>query len=157
MLVKDVMTEQVITCRPDTNLAEATARMWEHNCGSLPVISADETLVGIVTDRDICIALGTRNMRASDLSVNDLVRNHTLTCSSSDDVHTALQVMRDGKVRRLPVVDAEGHLAGIVSMDDLVLSADQDGEGSAVAYEDVVTTLQAIYNRHDLRDWPIAA
>ena len=158
MLVKDVMNERAATCRPHTNLAEATALMWEHDCGSLPVITDDETLAGIVTDRDICIALGTRNVRASDLTVNDLIRNHTLTCTSSDDVQAALQVMRDGKVRRLPVVDAQGHLAGIVSMDDLVLSAEQDGKGdSTVAYGDVVATLQAIYNRHDLRDWPIAA
>jgi CBS domain-containing protein len=129
--------------------------MWEHNCGALPVTTEEEKLVGIVTDRDICIALGTKNARASDLCVYDLAKNRALTCSPSDDVHTALQMMREGKVRRLPVADEQGRVAGVISRDDLVLNAKPDGKlGSAIAYGDAVTTLQAIYTRDESRGWP---
>ena len=158
MRVKDVMSKQVVAGRPQTNLAEATALMWEHDCGALPVLTEEGKLAGIVTDRDICIALGTKNARASDLSLNDLAKNPALTCSSSDDILTALQTMREGKVRRLPVLDEQDRLVGIVSMDDLVLNAERDRNlESAIGYEDVVTALQAIYSHDDCRGWPVAA
>jgi CBS domain-containing protein len=147
MTVKDVMTIRVATCRPETNLAEATALMWDNDCGALPVLAETGELAGIVTDRDICIALGTRNIRSSDLSVRDVLRDHTLVCKSSDDIHTALRTMREGKVRRLPVLNDDALLEGIVSMDDVVLNAGLgDGKtGSAISYGDAITTLQAIY------------
>jgi CBS domain-containing protein len=149
MKVKDVMTVRVATCRPETNLAEATALMWDNDCGALPVLGETGQLAGIVTDRDICIALGTRNIRSSELSVRDVLRDHTLVCKSSDNVHTALQTMRDGKIRRLPVVNDNSLLEGIISMDDLVLNAvgSAGKMGSVISYGDVVTTLQAIYKR----------
>jgi CBS domain-containing protein len=151
MTVKDVMTKRVATCRPETNLAEATALMWENDCGALPVLAETGELAGIVTDRDICIALGTRNVRSSDLCVRDVVNNHPRICKSSDDIHAALQAMRDGKIRRLPVVSDSASLEGIVSMDDVVLNA-AHGNGKldrGVSYGDVVTTLQAIYVHDD--------
>lgn len=158
MTVQDVMTRRVATCRLETNLAEATARMWENDCGSLPVISDEGRLAGMVTDRDICIAMGTRNVRSSQICVKDLVRNHVLTCGPSDDIHMALTTMREGKVRRLPVVNEQGAVVGIISMDDLVLNAERDGRmGSAISYADVVNTLQGIYARELVVDEPAAA
>jgi CBS domain-containing protein len=153
MTIKDVMTKPVATCRAETNLAEATALMWDNDCGVLPVAGETGELVGIVTDRDICIALGTKNVRASDLFVRDVIRDvikdHILVCKSSDDIHTALQTMREGRVCRLPVLKDDGLLEGIVSMDDVVLNArSPDGKmGSGISHGDVVTTLQAIYGR----------
>lgn len=151
MTVKELMTKRVVTCRPETNLAAATALMWQNGCGALPVLGETGELAGMVTDRDICIALGTRNVRSSDLCVSDVIKDHALVCKSSDDSHTALQTMRDGKIRRLPVVDDNGLLEGIVSMDDVVLNAERgDGKmSSEISYGDVVTTLQAIYTRDD--------
>ena len=160
MTVKDVMTKRVATCRPETNLAEATALMWENDCGALPVLAETGELAGVVTDRDICVALGTRNVRSSKLCVRDVVTNHPLVCKSSDDIHTALQIMRDGKIRRLPVVGDSAALEGIVSMDDAVLNAAHgDGElDHGISYGDVVTTLQGIYTHdHQLRDRSAAA
>ncbi len=146
MTVKEVMTKPVATCRPETNLAEATALMWENDCGALPVLTEAGELAGIVTDRDICIALGTRNVRSSDLFVRDLLRDHTSVCKSSDDIHAALTKMREGKIRRLPVVSDDARLEGIVSMDDVVLYAEAAGKmGHFISYGDVVTTLKAIY------------
>jgi CBS domain-containing protein len=158
MRVKDVMTTRVATCRPETNLAEATALMWDNDCGALPVLGENGELAGIVTDRDICIALGTRNLRPSDVCVRDVIHDHTVFCKSSDDIHTALQTMRKGKIRRLPVVDDDALLKGIISMDDVVLNAEHDGKmGSVISYGDVVTALQVIYVRGDQFDGRSAA
>jgi CBS domain-containing protein len=84
MTARDVMTTRVVTCRPETNLAEATALMWDNDCGILPVIGETGELAGMVTDRDICVALGTRNVRSSDLCVRDVIKDHTIVCKSSD-------------------------------------------------------------------------
>ena len=124
MKVKDVMTMPVATCRPGTNLAEAGALMWENDCGVLPVVDAAGELAGVVTDRDMFIALGTRNVAPSALTVAELLCGQTLTCRSSDSIQRALMIMREGKVRRLPVVDEAGAPEGIVSMDDIVLNAE---------------------------------
>jgi CBS domain-containing protein len=150
MTVKDVMTTRVATCRPEMNLAEATALMLDNDCAALPVLGKTGELAGIVTDRDVCIALGTRNVRSSELCVRDVIKDHTLVCKSSDDIHTALQTMRRGKIRRLPVVNDDALLKGIVSMDDVALNAERDAKmGSVISYEDVVTALQVICNRDD--------
>lgn len=149
MTVEDVMTKQVATCHAENNLAEAIALMWENACGALPVVAADGKLAGIVTDRDICIALGTRNLRSSDLSVSDVLEDHVVFCKVSDHIQTALQRMCKGKVRRLPVLDDNSRLAGIVSIDDIVLSAEEDSRrGTVISYSDAINALQAIYRRN---------
>lgn len=150
MTVREVMTKPVATCRLDTNLAEAAALMWESNCGILPALNETGELAGVVTDRDLCIALGTRNVPASELSVRDVINRRARVCKTNDDIHTALWHMSEGKVRRLPVVNDDSALEGIVSMDDVVLNAQNDARfDSAISFGDVVTTLQAIYSRDD--------
>jgi CBS domain-containing protein len=67
MNVKDVMVKNVSMCRPDNNLAEVTAIMWDARCGALPVEDGRGAVTSMITDRDICIALGTRNIRASEV------------------------------------------------------------------------------------------
>jgi len=149
MTIRDVMTKQVTTCRPETNLAAASALMWENDCAALPALTDSGELAGILTDRDICIALGTRNARASELAVHDVVGTAPLICKSTDDIRSALQTMREARIRRLPVVNEDGALEGMVSIDDIVLSVQRgDGEaGTAVSYRDVATALQAICTR----------
>jgi CBS domain-containing protein len=127
MTVRDVMTKQVTTCRTYTNLAAASALMWDNDCGALPALTETGELAGILTDRDICIALGTRNARASDLTVRDVVESLPLSCKPTDDVRTTLQIMRQAKIRSLPVVNEGGALEGTVSIDDIATSV-QSGE-----------------------------
>jgi CBS domain-containing protein len=147
MKVMDIMKDRVATCRMDTNLAQAAALMWQNDCGALPVISDEGELAGIITDRDMCIALGTRNMRASEISARDVAADYILACKPSDDVLAALNVMREGKVRRLPVLNDEARLVGILSMDDVVLNATPNGDKAAggVTYSDAITVLKTIY------------
>lgn len=144
MKVKDLMSTDVKTCSPDTTLAEAAHLMWEGDCGILPVVD-DGELVGVVTDRDMYIALATQNARASQLKVGAVATKKLATCASEDDVRSALATMRQARVRRLPVVGFGGTVMGILSMNDILLSA---GAGKVVGNEEVVETLQAICAHH---------
>lgn len=121
MRIAEVMTPGPIACTPETTVAEAARLMWEGDCGVLPVVEG-RTLCGIVTDRDLFIALATRDARASELSVGSVAHTAPITCSPRDDVHQAMGKMKTHRVRRLPVVDDGGAVVGIVSMNDLVLA-----------------------------------
>jgi CBS domain-containing protein len=151
MTVKEVFTEQVTTCQPETNLAAASALLWEKDCGALPVLNEMGELAGIVTDRDICIALGTRNRLPSEVTVREVMVTGTFICRSSDDIRSALQIMREAKVRRLPVVRENGVLEGIVSVSDIILNARRGfvmaGSTTGVSNTDLVPALQAICSR----------
>ena len=121
MKVREVMTGNPKCCGPDTNLAEAIELMWTNDCGVLPVVE-DGKLTGIVTDRDVCIAVGTRNCRPSDATVKDVATRTVQTCAPDDDVDKAMAIMRRAQVRRLPVTEG-GKLAGILALNDIILAA----------------------------------
>ena len=140
MKVKDIMTTDLKTCTPDTTVAEAAHLMWDRDCGILPVVDEGE-LVGVVTDRDMYIALATQNARASRLKVGAVATKKLATCTPEDDVQTALATLKQARVRRLPVVGPDGSVVGILSVNDILLAA---GPGKAVGNEEVVETLQAI-------------
>jgi CBS domain-containing protein len=144
MKIKDLMTSELRTCSPSTNLATAAALMLDADCGILPVVE-DGKLVGIVTDRDLYIALATRNKLASQVTVGEVARTRVVTCSPDDDVHAALGTMKDQRVRRLPVEGFGGTLVGIISMNDILLAA---GPRRDVRPNDVVDTLQGICTHH---------
>jgi CBS domain-containing protein len=140
MKVKDIMTARPNSCSPATNLAAAAALMLDADCGVLPVVDEGK-LAGIVTDRDMYIALATRNKPASQLSVGEVARKQAFTCSPDDDVHKALAIMKEHHVRRLPVQGFGGTVSGIVSLNDIVLSA----VGSkGVTASEIVDALRAI-------------
>jgi CBS domain-containing protein len=123
MKVQDIMTVSPEACRPEDNLAEAVSQLWRANCGALPVVDRSGRLAGILTDRDICIALGTRNARASEVPVGSVMRTSVETCSAEDDVLSALATMGNRRVRRLPVIDGEHRLLGILSLSDAAVAA----------------------------------
>ena len=161
MRVRDVMTKTVASCRPGANLAEAAALMWEHNCGLLPVVDERGNVTGVITDRDICIAVGTRGRCAAEIKVSDVSYRPAVLCDSDDHVRCALKVMATERVRRLPVVDHQGNLVGLLSLDDIILHARHHGDTDRppVSFEDVMNTLHAIYKRHSPGParWPRAA
>ena len=144
MKVKEIMTGEPRVCSPETNLAEAAALMLDGDCGILPVV-AGGALVGVVTDRDMYIALATRNKRASEITVGDVVHTPVYTCGPDDDVVTALETMKQHRVRRLPIEGFGGTVIGIVSMNDIVLAA---GPRKPVREAEVVGALKAICAHH---------
>lgn len=153
MKVHDIMTVAPEVCRPDDNLAQAVSQLWNVDCGVLPVVDHTGRLAGIVTDRDICIALGTRNQRASEVRVNTVMRTSVETCAPDNDVIVALGRMSGRQVRRLPVVDDEHRLLGIVSLSDAAGAA---GSGpNAVRPGAILETLRNV-SKHAL-PVPVAA
>jgi CBS domain-containing protein len=140
MKVQEIMTVQPRTCSPQTTLAATAAMLLDGDCGMLPVVDQDR-LIGVVTDRDMFIALATRNARASDLRVGEVVQVPAYTCRPDDDIQTALDSMARHSVRRLPVEATNGRLVGVVSLRDLVLAS---GARKPVRESEIVSTLQAI-------------
>jgi CBS domain-containing protein len=153
MKVKDLMTREPRTCLPDTTLAAAAQLMWDGDCGILPVVD-DGELVGVITDRDMYIALATQNARASHLRVGAVASTTVATCDPEDDVHAALAKMKQARVRRLPVLGFGRTVVGILSINDILRVA---GAGRGVSDEEVVATLQAICAHHHPAPHVVAA
>jgi CBS-domain-containing membrane protein len=146
MKVRDIMTPDAKTCWITESLADAAKAMWENDCGILPVIKDGRKVVGLVTDRDICMATAMQERNPSGISVEEIMTGKVYAAAPDDDIHQALETMREHKVRRLPVVDPEGELKGILSMNDIVLKA-KEPNGKKVpqlGYADVVKTYKAI-------------
>lgn len=143
MRVQELMTRNVKSCNPGTNLAEAATLLWDNDCGVLPVINTAENVVGVISDRDICVAVATKRRLASEITVGEIIEDHTVySCAPEDELQEALRTMQQQQVRRLPVVDREGKLQGILSINDVILSAEK--KGKTVSFEDTVTTLKSI-------------
>jgi CBS domain-containing protein len=123
MKVKELMTTDVKRCSLETNLAAAAKIMWEGDCGAVPVTDERDHVVGVITDRDICIAAATRPRPEGEILVKDVISKALYTCAPGDDVRSALETMKSRKVRRLPVVEQGGRLAGIVSIHDIAVQS----------------------------------
>ena len=145
MKVKEVMTPDAKAIWITESLADAAKEMWENDCGALPIIKDGRKVVGMITDRDICMASAMRDRNPSAISVEEVMNATVYAAEAEEDVAQALQTMRDHKIRRLPVLNLEGELEGIVSMNDIVLKAkERNGKKPQIAYADVVKTYQAI-------------
>jgi CBS domain-containing protein len=144
MKVKEIMSQPPCTCSLNTTAAEAGVLMQENRCGVLPVLSLRGVLVGIVTDRDLCLATAARRRSATQVAVHEAMTTRLATCGPDDEVKGALDTMAAAGVRRLPVVDGYGHLCGLLSIDDVVVSGIETG---GVTDADVVDTLRRICAR----------
>ncbi|MGH9324519.1 MAG: CBS domain-containing protein [Vicinamibacteria bacterium] len=123
MKVEDLMTTGVGTCRPYDGADQAARVMWEQDCGSVPVVDQDGRVVAMITDRDICIAALTQGRPIGEIRVSSAMSRKLWNCRPDDDVKDAEKVMRAHQVRRLPVVQVDGKLAGILSISDLARAA----------------------------------
>jgi predicted transcriptional regulator len=142
MRVKQLMTKNVNWCRPENNLAELAEMMWNQRCGALPILDNSGSVIGIITDRDICIALGTRNIKASDVLAREVSPPRYFSCHPDDEARDALRTMATEEVGRLPVVDEAGQLAGIISIDDIIFRA--GGGRSDLSDREIIDTLASI-------------
>lgn len=144
MKVKDVMSTPPVTCRTSSSVAEAAAEMWRHDCGALPVVDEHDTAVGMITDRDICIAVGTRDRRAADIPVQSVITGHLTYVHPDDQLSTALDAMQRERVHRLAVLDEQAHVVGVVSINDLVLRAGDQARDESLSTNHVLSTVRQI-------------
>jgi len=123
MRVKEIMTQDVKTCGAEDRLSTAARIMWDNDCGIVPIVADDGRLLGVVTDRDVCIACWSRDARPSEIPAAQAMSTALKTCSADDTVETAGQIMETSQVRRLPVTDTDGWLVGLISVSDLARAA----------------------------------
>jgi CBS-domain-containing membrane protein len=146
------MTSDVESCSASNTLAEAAAVMWRRDCGVVPVVDEERRVVGMVTDRDICMALATRGQLATEVTVGDVMTASPRTCTTVDDVREALDLMKSAQLRRLPVVDGGGRLAGILSLNDIILHSARGKGKKHVSHADTMAVLKAINAPHRAAD-----
>jgi CBS domain-containing protein len=148
MKIEDLMTRSVGTCRPADTLSAAAQLMWDWDCGCVPVLSDDDSkrVVGILTDRDICMATYLRGASPEAVRVGDAMSKTVRSIAASETAADAAAVMRDARVRRLPVVDEKQRLVGLISLADLArVAARQHGSKQPDVGEDEIgETLEAI-------------
>ena len=151
--VQDVMTRNVKSCRPDDNLASVASLMWDNDCGVAPVVNDNGNVIGMLTDRDVCMAVAMQNRTPADIKVSEVMSSNINACSPNENIINALKTMQQGKVRRLPVVGDEGKLQGILSLNDIILQAEEaKGRGTTdIPHEDIVNTLKSICEHRTTR------
>lgn len=144
MRVMDVMQWEPRVATPEMSLERVGRIMEEAGCGFLPVVGEGNRVLGVITDRDVCLALAGGGSSPSGVQVRELLRGVVWSCAASDDVGAALRTMSERKVRRLPVLAHDGRLAGILSLDDVLAEARPEGDAGHPSFAQVVTTMQAI-------------
>jgi CBS domain-containing protein len=125
MQVFEAMTHEVVSVLPQTSIVDAAMVMKTLDVGPLPVV-ADGQLVGVITDRDIAVRATAKGFDPRTTEVDMVMTRQVVACREDDDVRTAARLMQEAQVRRLPVVDHSGDLAGIVSLADLALQVGDD-------------------------------
>jgi len=151
MIVKEVMNREVTTCEPETTLEAAAILMWDNDCGTVAVLDDAGRAIGIITDRDICMAVALQHKAASEIQVQEVMSRQLFTCQPENDIMNALKTMSFQKVRRLPVTNDSGQVEGIISIEDLIAHAERGRRGIQVpelSYDDTMTALKAVCRTH---------
>jgi CBS domain-containing protein len=144
MKVKDIMTPNAKAIWLTESLADAAQIMWENDCGVVPIIKDGRKVIGMITDRDICMAVAMRDKNPSSVSVEEVMCGQVYSVNAEDEIEQVLETMQEHKIRRLPVVNDEGELEGIVSMNDVVLHANADEGENTIEFGEVIKTYHAI-------------
>jgi CBS domain-containing protein len=143
MRVQGIMSNPVVTCRPEDCVKTAAQLTWEQDCGSIPVVSDEGRLVGILTDRDVCMAAFTTGSRLCEINVVDVMAQHVVCCEPEDSLEAVEHMMRDRQICRLVVVDKQGMPVGVLSLGDIARYA-LSSQRREVIERQVVQTLAAI-------------
>ena len=155
MKVKDLMNAVPINyITPETKLVNATKIMKETNVGALPIVDENSKVIGIVTDRDICLALAEKgNKNTGELNIKEILPQTKIhTVKADDDITSALHDMRKYKIGRLPVTDKNGKLKGMLSVNNLLSDAitKKENIGDASSKDETLAkTIKALFERNN--------
>jgi len=146
MNVSQIMQANVRTCRPDDTLLSVAKLMWEGDCGCAPVVGPDGRVVGMITDRDIAMSEYLSGRPLASSTVAEAMSQTVHACRPDDSLYTAESLMRANRVRRLPVVDAEERVVGILSLNDIARAFERPPSAGAqeVDARQVAETLACI-------------
>jgi CBS domain-containing protein len=147
MRAEQIMTTDVRSCSPEDKLDAVAAIMWENDVGCVPVVDRRERVIGMITDRDICMLAYRKKMRLDQMPAREAIADLVHTCKPDDTVREAEILMSANMVRRLAVVDDQGRLCGILSLNDIARAAPRRkdaGEESGFEAKHVAATLAAV-------------
>ena len=142
MNVKEVMSRDIRTVRMVDRADVAARVMWEHDCGAVPVVDGNQAIVGIVTDRDLCMAAYTQGRSLGEIPVTAVMARALRTCKPDDSVASAQATLQQHQLHRLPVVDARGVVVGMLTANDLLRLAQT--RPAAIDAATMLKTLAAI-------------
>jgi CBS domain-containing protein len=145
MKVTDLMTTRVKTCRTTALLGDAARIMLDADCGCVPVVDSRGRLAGMLTDRDVCLAVAARHQSPWEIPVRDVMSPTIVSVSIDENVDAALVAMKEHRVRRVPIVDEAGHVKGLISIDDAIRNTGL--EPGRLPAEAVVDVLRHICTR----------
>ncbi len=134
---KDVMTQDPVCCLPTDTVSKAAQLMKDENVGSIPVIEDVQTmkLIGIVTDRDLALQVVAPKRDASTTLVEDVMTYEVITCRATDDVQKAVDAMAQHQLRRMPVIDGDQRIVGIISQADVATRVEKSEEVAEMVKE----------------------
>jgi CBS domain-containing protein len=135
MKIREIMSANPVCCLP-TDSAQRVARvMCDHNIGSLPVVMDQESrkLVGVITDRDLCCSVVADGLDTKTTTIEKFMTLNPVTCREEEDVESCERLMQEHQIRRIPIVDAEGGVIGIVAQADVALKDISDRVSKTVA------------------------
>ena len=146
MKVDRIMEKQVVTCGPEDTLESAAMLMWNHSCGAIPIVGEDGHPMGMITDRDIAMASALQHKPLWQIKAQEVSNNRQIICCESGaSAEEAVRKMGEHGVRRLLVVDGDGRIQGLLSIDDAICFAGQSaGEEGPLASEDVLSALKEV-------------
>ncbi|MBM4268863.1 MAG: CBS domain-containing protein [Deltaproteobacteria bacterium] len=151
MRVLQLMRSTVRVCGLHDSLATAARIMWDSDCGCVPVVKEDGRLAGMITDRDVCMAAYLGGTSLATVEVESAMSRTVHSCRAQDSLASAENLMRAAQVRRLPVVDAEERVVGILSLSDIAREYARAHrlEREGIRAEQVAGTLAAVCQPHD--------
>lgn len=128
MKCKDIMTKSVKMCGATCSAKEAAQIMKKVNSGAVPIVDAHDKVLGIITDRDITLNTVAEGKDPSKVKIMDFMSKHIITVHVEDNIDIAIKKMKENKIRRLPVVDDEDRLVGIISLGDIAVLSNTEQE-----------------------------
>jgi CBS-domain-containing membrane protein len=144
MRIGQLMSQPAVTCSAEDSLHRAAQLMWDHDCGVLPVVDPQGRTIGVITDRDVCMAAYTQGRPLHEIVVRSAMARDAFCCRTEDSLETAAKTMSEKQIRRVPVVDGEGRPIGVLSMNDLAREASRTRNRDSKLEHDVASTLARI-------------
>lgn len=148
MKAKELMSSPAVTCSVNDPLTVAAQRMWDHDCGALPITRPEDgKLVGMITDRDICMAAYTQGKNLEEILVNSVFTGHVISGKPDQSLTEIEELMAKHQIRRIPIVDAAHKPIGVVSLNDIIIESAQPDSRLRNSFAKVIQTLAGICDR----------
>lgn len=149
MRVYDIMATDVQSSGVNTSLDTVASKMWQHNCSAIPIVDSNDRPMGMITDSDIAMCCKLNHKAPWELEALTVIANREhYVCWKDDDIDIAMALMKDRKIRRLAVADNDGHLVGVLSIDDVVSCFIKEKPAQKFLYDTAMHTLKVVTIQH---------